>query len=587
MNETGSQISTISSDLVDLLRRRAIEQPDAFTYRFLEDGENLEVKLTNSEIDLRARKIAAYLQEYLLPGDRAVLLYPPGLEYIAAFFGCLYAGIVAVPAYPPDIMRLDRTLPRFLSTVRDCQPAAILTVGRIKDIGKGFLVDYPEISVLRWVATDELSDNLAQNWVMPDISSETLAFLQYTSGSTAGPKGVMLSHGNLLHNLFQITSSFAVDAESRGLIWLPPYHDMGLIGGILAPLYAGIVVTLMSPLDFLQRPIRWLRAISRSRATISGGPNFAYELCVNKIKPEQCNEVDLSSWDVAFNGAEPVRHQTLERFTEKFSPFGFKRDAFLPCYGLAEISVFATGGKRGKPPVVGNFDEAALANGIVSPAVEDRPGVWLVSSGNTLLDQKVRIVDPVTSKGCLPGIVGEVWLSSTSVAQGYWGQPTLSDETFRAQITDEYEDTYLRTGDLGFTLEGELYITGRIKDLIIIDGLNHYPQDIELSVENSHPAIRKGCCAAFSIQENNQEKLVILAEAKATMPEPGDSSIVHEIHQAIRSAVVRNHDLRVHQVVLLKVRTIPKTSSGKIQRHACKAEFLSNHLELWDTSAIH
>ncbi|HZI06247.1 MAG TPA: AMP-binding protein, partial [Archangium sp.] len=327
--------------LVDLLQSRASEMSERRLYTFLEDSEGDESTMTYAQLDYRARLIAAALQKVARPGDRVMLLYPPGLEYVAGFFGCLYAGMVAVPAYPPDPMRLERTLPRLRAIIQDAQASVVLTVAFIHGMGEFLFEQAPDLRELHWMATDELPTDKQPEWKRTELERQSLAFLQYTSGSTGTPKGVMLSHGNLLHNLECISRAFGTTEESVGVIWLPPYHDMGLIGGILQPLYRGFPVALMSPLTFLKQPRRWLEAVSRFGATVSGGPNFAYDLCVRKMTPQERARLDLSRWKVAFSGAEPVRTETLERFLEAFGPRGFRREAIYPCYGLAEGTLIA------------------------------------------------------------------------------------------------------------------------------------------------------------------------------------------------------------------------------------------------------
>ncbi len=561
------------STLIELLRWRVQHQPDQRPYTFLVDEETT-VQLTYKELDRQVRGIAAMLQSLQARGERALLVYPPGQEYIAAFFGCLHAGTVAVPAYPPDPVRPERTWPRFCAIVKDAQPIIGLTTSSILPIAKSLSTDEPYLQAVRWLATDNIADDMAGKWHDPGVGGDTLAVLQYTSGSTAEPKGAMLAHGNLLHNLKLICQCFGLTPDSQGVIWLPPYHDMGLIGGLLQPVYAGAQVVLMSPLDFLQHPIRWLQAISRYRATTSGGPNFAYDLCARKITPEQRETLDLSNWEVAFNGAEPIRPETLERFAAAFEPCGFRREAFYPCYGLAEASLIVSGGLKAAPPVLYTLQGTALESGRVIPAsAAESEARTLVGCGQTLPDQKIVIVDAESATRCSPDQVGEIWISGPSVAQGYWNRPTETAGTFQAYLSTG-EGPFLRTGDLGFLKDDELFITGRIKDMIIVDGRNLYPQDIELTVERSHTALRPGCCAAFPVVVGSEERLVIAAEVS------GSVLIADQITESIQEAVARYHDLRPHEVVLLKARSIPKTSSGKLQRHACQAGYLAGSLEI-------
>ncbi|MBV9787774.1 MAG: amino acid adenylation domain-containing protein, partial [Chloroflexi bacterium] len=565
--------------LIELLRSRAALQPNKHAYTFLLDGDLEEAHLTYGELDRRAQAIGALLQGHGATGERVLLLYPPGLDYIAAFFGCLYAGAVAVPAYPPNPARLERTLPRLQGIVGDARPTIALTTTPIMTVADLVAAQAPEFSAVKWYATDTIADDLAAEWRDPAIDGGSLAFLQYTSGSTSTPKGVMLSHGNLLHNLSLIQQGFGTNEESRGVFWLPFYHDMGLIGGLLQPIYCGGTSMLLSPVNFLQRPLRWLQAISRFQATISGGPNFAYDLCVRKITPEQRAQLDLSSWQVAFNGAEPIRADTLNRFAEAFSECGFRREAFYPCYGLAEATLIVAGSMPEVAPVVAAFDASALEHRQAVERADETQARILVSSGQPL--QSVAIVDPETTIECAPGQVGEIWVSSPSTAQGYWNQPAESERSFDARLAGDHDaGPFLRTGDLGFLHAGELFVTGRIKDLIIIRGRNHYPQDIELTVERSHPALRSGSGAAVAVEVDGEERLVIVQEVEREHRKADMEAVA----SAIRQAVSQQHELFVYAVALLRHGSIPKTSSGKIQRHACRAGFLNGTLETIATS---
>jgi len=580
---TGLFIPTLQpSTLIDLLRWRAVHQPTQQSYTFLLDGEAAEAHLAYAEVDRQARAIGALLQDAGAAGERILLLYPPGLDYVAAFFGCLYAGAVAVPAYPPNPARLERTLPRLQAIVNDAQPLVALTTTPILSMVGLLSSMSPDFQNLRWLATDALPPTLADEWRDPAAQPSTLAFLQYTSGSTAAPKGVMLTHANLLHNSALIHRAFAHSTASQGVIWLPPYHDMGLIGGIIQPLYAGFPVTLMSPVDFLQRPLRWLQAISRYRATTSGGPNFAYDLCVRKITPEQRATLDLSSWTVAFNGAEPIRPETLERFAEAFAPCGFRAEAFYPCYGLAEATLIVSGGLAADQPMVRGFAGAALDEHHVHAITAASPDARvLVGSGKVLADQQIVIADPAHGRVCAPGTVGEIWVRGPSVAQGYWQRTEQTEQTFHARLNGG-DGSFLRTGDLGFLWEDELFVTGRLKDLIIIRGRNHYPQDIELTVERSHPALRPGCGAAVAVEVAGDERLVIVQEVERQHRNV-DLDVVAG---AVRQAVAAAHEVHAYAVVLLKPGGIPKTSSGKVQRHACRSGYLAGTLETLGSSIL-
>lgn len=562
------------ASLVDLLRWRAENQPDETAFIFLEDGEAGEQSITYARLDQKAQMIAAQLQTSGSRGERAMLLYPPGLDYIVAFFGCLYAGVTAVPAYPP---RLNRPIPRLQSIIRDAQATTVLTDSFISGKVEKRLEQMPFLAPLNWIATDSLPSEMAEQWQPLSVGRDNLAFLQYTSGSTAKPKGVMVSHGNLLANLSLIYQAFSLSPESRGVSWLPPYHDMGLIGGILQPLYIGVPMVLMSPVAFLQRPLRWLEAIDHYRASVNGGPNFAYDLCVRQTTPEQRAALDLSCWKVAFNGAEPVRAETLNRFNEAFAPAGFKPTAFYPCYGLAEATLLVSGGNASALPVTQRFDGSALTQHKAVIAGENETATALVSSGRSLPGQEIVIANPDSRVACAPGTVGEIWVAGPSIAQGYWQNPEGTQETFRAKLSHETSrGPFLRTGDLGFLLDGELFVTGRIKDLIIIRGRNHYPQDIELSVGGSHDALNPGGTAAFTIEVAGEEKLVVVQELQRRQQNQVDISTVAS---AIRQAVAEAHELQVDTVVLLKTGAIPRTSSGKIQRQLCRKQFEQGQLE--------
>jgi amino acid adenylation domain-containing protein len=568
------------STLVELLQIRTLEASTRTAYTFLITGQEEEQNWTYHDLDRQAKAIAALLQTCTSPGERAVLLYPTGLEYIAAFFGCLYAGVIAIPAYPPQF---NRPTPRLQAIVANAQPTVILTTTEISANISQILVHNPDLKTRKWLVTDNLTSGWENDWQETPVSSDTLAFLQYTSGSTGTPKGVMVTHGNLLHNCALIHQYFEHSSHSQGVIWLPPYHDMGLIGGILQPLYGGFPVTLMSPVAFLQSPFRWLQAISRYKGTTSGGPNFAYDLCVRKISPEQRQSLDLSSWEVAFNGAEPIRQETLAQFTATFAPCGFRPEAFYSCYGLAEATLIVSGGKKAVAPVQQKFHSSALEKNRLLVAAETHQDVQtLIGCGQPALDQKVVIANPESRTCCQPDEIGEIWVSGASVAQGYWNLDEQTEYTFQAYLADTGAGPFMRTGDLGFIYNGELFITGRLKDLIIIRGRNHYPHDIELTVESSHPALLKGNSAAFSVEVDGEERLVVFQELDRHHRHPN----VEEIVANIRQAVSENHELQVYAVLLLKTGSIPKTSSGKIQRHACRHRFLQGNLDVIGSSIL-
>ena len=557
--------------LVDLLRLRATHQSGSTAYQFLPDGEVETAALTYGELDQAARAVSVLLQGLHCQGQPVLLLYPPGLDYIVAFFGCIYAGAIAVPAYPP---RPNRSLERLQVMIKDAGARVALTHGSVLRGLERRFSECPALKTLHWLATDAIDTALANGWGEPQVTADALALLQYTSGSTGTPKGVQVSHGNLIHNSARICEFFGHSETSRGVSWLPPYHDMGLVGSILQALYVGVPIALMPPVAFLQKPLRWLQAISRYGATTSGGPNFAYDLCVQKTTPEQRAALDLSGWQLAFSGAEPVRAETLEQFAAAFAPAGFRREAFYPCYGMAETTLIVTGSDRQAPPNICAVDESALrANQVVRSTSAESQRV--VSCGQAAPDQTLLIVNPETGVPCPDRQVGEIWVAaSDSVAQGYWHRPQQTAETFQA-YTAKGVGPFLRTGDLGFLQGGDLFVTGRRKELIIIRGRNYYPKDIETTVESVHAALRPGAGAAFSITVEGQERLVLVQEVERTHLRNLDADA---IVSAVRRAVSEQHELQLYGLQLIKTGSIPKTSSGKIQRFACRAGYLDNQL---------
>ncbi|WP_260445972.1 MULTISPECIES: AMP-binding protein [unclassified Nostoc] len=591
------------STLIEILSWRASYQGDQKAYTFLVDGETQEVHLTYRQLEQQAKAIASTLQSLGDVGSRALLLYPPGLEFIVGFFGCLYAGFVAVPAYPP---RANQSMLRLQAIIADAQATIVLTTTSVLSNVEHQVAQNPVLQKLHWLATDTITNERASDWRKLSFSKNTLAFLQYTSGSTGTPKGVIVSHGNLLHNERMVKMAFGHTEKTIFVGWLPLFHDMGLIGNVLQPLYLGIPCILMSPIAFLQKPFRWLQAISSYKATTSGGPNFAYDMCVRKITPEQCESLDLSKWEVAFNGAETIRAQTLKEFATTFKPYGFREEAFYPCYGMAEATLFVSGQLKTHSPVLQHLESTALEqNQVVVKAAEQENTTTIVGCGQTWLDQKIAIANPELLTRCSPEQVGEIWVSGSSLAQGYWNRPEDTERTFHEYLADTGEGPFLRTGDLGFLHNGELFITGRIKDLIIIRGRNHYPQDIEITVEQSNPLLRPGACAAFSVDVFGEERLVVAVEVdrsyitqrrkqKKSNPENQgqigvEPNVNPKSHQpmvketpieAIRQAVAEYHELQIYAVLLLKPGSILKTSSGKIQRHACRNAFLAGSLDV-------
>ena len=561
------------STLVALLRLRAELSPDRVVYRFLPGDSKPEQRITYAMLDRRARSLAVRIRETAEKGSRALLLVPPGLDYVAAYFGCLYAGVVAVPAYPPNPRRPD---PRIPSIVRDCEPDVALTTGTLLSRLDHWRGDDEQLRALRWIAADEPLD-CSSEWRDPDAHDDDLAMLQYTSGSTAAPKGVMLSHRNLLHNLSLIRSAFPVRhaPDDVGVFWLPPFHDMGLIGGILQPCYVGRGAVLMSSATFLQRPLSWLEAMSKYRATTSAAPNFAFDLCVERIKPEEVRTLDLGAWHTVFDGAEPIRADTIDRFTRAFTEAGFRREAFFPCYGLAEGTLFVSGGPWGQGPSTLDVSRAALEEKRVRPATAgDR--LRLVASGAPASGQTVRIVDPNTLSPCDDRRVGEIWVAGGSVATAYWNKPEESRATFDARVRGD-DRRYLRTGDLGFIDDGQLFVTGRLKDLIILSGRNYYPQDLELAAERSHPSLRPGHAAAFALNgvDGEGERLAMALEVTRHHRETENEAVF----SAVRRALAEREGILPDVIVLVRQNGIPRTSSGKVQRRATRSMLLENTLD--------
>ena len=565
------------TNIIDLLRYRASDRPQV-AYKFVRHGDSEIDKLTYQELDQQARKIAASLQSLNMTGERALLLYSPGLEFITAFFGCLYAGVIGVPAYPP---RRNQNMSRLQSLVTEAQAKIALTTESLVSNIRNRFADNAEFYKLQWLITDSSDLETGQSWNMPEATANTLAFLQYTSGSTGSPKGVMITHGNLLHNERIIAQAFGHTKDTVVVGWLPLFHDMGLIGNVLQPLYLGQPCYLMSPLDFLQKPFRWLKAITHFKATTSGGPNFAYDLCLRKITSEQKACLDLSSWEVAFTGAEPIRASTLQQFAEAFKECGFKANAFYPCYGMAETTLFVTGGLKTSEPAIRELSAAALERNKVvgsnSGKETEKQVRQIVSCGQAWLDMEVTIADPKTGVRCDENRVGEIWVSGSSVANGYWNRPLETEQTFNAYLVDSKQGPYLRTGDSGFIKDNELYVTGRLKDVIIVRGQNYYPQDIEKTAEQSHAGLRPGCNAAFTLEIKGLERLIIVQEIERSYLRKLN---IKEIVDGFRQAIAAEYGLQVYATVLIKPGSIPKTSSGKVQRYACRQQFLAGKLNI-------
>ncbi|TAK63316.1 amino acid adenylation domain-containing protein, partial [Methylobacter sp.] len=570
-----------AASLIALLRLRAERQTHRAAYTFLENGEQPTKSLTYGELDLQARQLAVQLQAAGLQGERAILLYPPELDYIVAFFACLYGGLVAVPAYPPSN---SRHMPRLRAIIDDSQAAVILSTQSVVNAVRQFAVGGSGLLDKNWLITDSLAAVDASAWRLPALHDDDPAFLQYTSGSTGNAKGVMISHGNLMANQQLIKRRFGHNAYSTVVGWLPLYHDMGLIGNVMQPLYCGASAILMSPMAFLEKPVRWLQAISDYRAHTSGGPNFAYELCARKITDDQKAGLDLDSWRLAFNGAEPINPDTLSCFSVAFAKCGFSRKAFYPCYGLAEATLLATGGDKDSEPTVAAFYKAGLEQGKVRPAMDGDDDIrHLVGCGGIDVDasQRIRIVDPESGELCSFGRIGEIQLGGPSISQGYWQNSSATGQAFIADAKDQ--NRWLRTGDLGFMEGDELFVSGRLKDLIIIRGRNYYPHDLEYAVEAATDALNPGCAAAFAVSGDDGEKLVVLAELKRNRLRQSD---YRAEFAAIRTRLVEECGIQADTVMLLKPGAILKTSSGKVRRSACRQAFEQQKLKVVAVDAL-
>jgi acyl-CoA synthetase (AMP-forming)/AMP-acid ligase II len=561
--------------LDDVLRRRAREQPDAQVYLWREDDDIPPRACTYAELDHRARRIAAWLQASFRPGDRALLMCEPGLDYIAAFMGSLYARVIPVPAYPPSPWMLERAVRRLQTIVADAEPVVALTTSTALELLEAAAISFTVMGrPLSWHAFDTLAEGLETEYRPEATASADVALLQYTSGSTGDPKGVVVTHGNLIAQLSMIADGYRDGGDLRGVSWLPPYHDMGLVGGVLSPIWLDQPGLLMSPAAFLRKPIRWLRAISEHRANWSAAPDFAYELAVRRTTDEERAGLDLSSWRIAINGAEPVRAKTIARFIEAFAPYGFQPHYLRPSYGLAETTLLAATAPFGRGASVLDADATTLADGRLQPGTADGAACRrLVSVGHPPAGGTVIVVQPEAHRVLGPGQIGEIWVSGAHVAAGYWRRPTETAAVFDAW-TDDGRGPFLRTGDLGGLFEGELFITGRLKDVIIIRGRNLYPHDVEQTAEEADEGVRGGCVAAFSVASGEGLEHLVVAFECADLAQP------ERVRQAVSDAIVRNHDVRPDGIVALFPKGIPKTSSGKIQRAATRELLLSGRLDI-------
>lgn len=569
-----SEVPSSCTTLTDVLRWRAEVQPNREVFTFLLDGETQEVSLTYAELDRRARAIAAQLQSLAAPGDRVLLLLPSDLDYPAAFFGCLYAGVVAVLSSPP---RFEKGSSALESIVAVTQPTVALMTTALRSTMDVSLAQVPVLQNLQWMTIDTLPEGVERGWREPVIRDESPAYIMLTSGSTSMPKAIVRSYNNQLKSFTSFQSNLGLTGASRFVSWMPLHNGFPSMV-MTIPVYAGIPATLMSPDAFLERPLRWLQAISRFRGTHSLAANFAFDLCTHTISQEERATLDLSSWEVAMNGGEIMRAETVERFAAAFEPCGFRREAFYQAYGMTEAGGIGTG-RKGVAPMIRAFQGTALEYNRVIPVSKDERGARLiVSCGPPAAN--VMIVDPESLVRCQSDQVGEVWFSGPGVAEGYWNQPEETERTFHGSLADTGEGPFVRTGDLGFLHDGEIFLVGRLKELIIIRGRNLSPERIELTVEQSHPALRPASAAAFSIDVDDEERLVIAQEVDP------DAQNLAEVIAAIRQAVAEQYEVQPYAVVLIPPGTLPKTASGKLQRQPCRRAFLEDRLEVIERSIL-
>ncbi|MES2296360.1 MAG: AMP-binding protein [Pseudomonadota bacterium] len=567
----------MSFTIVDRLREHARSRPHASAFRFLSDSTLAPQELSYAQLWDEAGAVAHFLAGVAEPGSRIMLFFPPGLSYLKAFYGCLLAGMVAVPLYPP---RRNVKSDRIINVAQSCHAViALTTESELAGVQAAWDEQNTQGLPLQFHASDRLAPLAGAELALPPSDPGAPAFLQYTSGSTGTPKGVIVTHANIVANCNHLTSMSPTGDEGVFVNWVPAFHDLGLVTAVLVPVLLGAPSVLMAPASFVRDPALWLKAISQYRGNRCGAPNFAFELCVDKISDADLAGVDLSCWEVAYNAAEPVRAATLARFAARFAPWGFKAQAFFPSYGMAEATLAITGGGMHALPVVLNVDKHALGEMRVEPVEPDHPAaISIVGCGSAPAPHTVRVVDPNSGAAAPDGTVGEIWFSGPSVSPGYWGLDELSLATFGNSIAGEGDDArrYLRTGDLGVQVDGDMFIVGRMKDLIILRGRNYYPQDIEATAASAHHAVRAGCVAAFSVEEGGSERLVLVAELEREHFRNVDTEAVAA---AIRQGVARAHDVAVERVVLLRPYKIPMTSSGKIQRRQTRAMLADGTLE--------
>jgi acyl-CoA synthetase (AMP-forming)/AMP-acid ligase II len=558
----------------DLLNERVRQSEKDLCYTFL---VGFEVRNQWDYLSLyrEAAKVGAHLRKIGSTGKRALLVYPQGPDFMAAFLACLSRNVVAVPVPAPETWNLLRTMPRLRAVAEDADAAFVLTTRKIFNMASASGNSLWDFEDTPWVVTDELEDGDNDLGAEP-IDATAPAYFQYTSGSTSSPSGVVITHQNLMHHLGALHKSCGYGGGVT-VTWMPHFHDYGLVQGLLQPLFSGDPCYFMSPLSFLKRPSHWLGAITKYGGTHSQAPNFAYEHCIRRTSPEERAGLNLSTWKAAGNAAEPINPEVLEKFIETFEPCGFQRAASAPAYGLAEATLLVSSTRLNTGPRVLELDANAVFDGRVTPVGTGSVGRKVVSCGELVGDAKIVVVNPENLNKCRGDEIGEIWVSDPAVASGYWNQPTKSQEIFHAYLRDTGEGPWLRTGDLGFLQNGELFISGRLKDMIIIRGANYAPQDIEWVSQKCHPAVESAESVAFSLTIDGEESLGVVQELNRK-DHPSNIEF-EEVAAKIREQISLEFEIRAYAVALVRRNTIPKTSSGKIQRRACRAALLDGGLE--------
>jgi acyl-CoA synthetase (AMP-forming)/AMP-acid ligase II/acyl carrier protein len=581
--EANTPVNLRFQTLVDMARTLAAEIPGYPVYTYLVNGEEPGPVLTVGGLDKKARAIAASLEEKVRPGDRVLFVYPQSLDYVAGIIGCLYAGVTVVPCAPPDSARPEAGLSVLASIASDAEPSLVFSTEIMREFAEPLFKSKPELSGLQWISTDLIDESIADSWTPCEVDGDAIAFLQYTSGSTSTPKGVIFTHHAIMVNLTGFTDWSRVIPGEAFVSWLPQFHNMGLIIVLFFTLMNRLPCYLMAPADFLRNPFLWLRAISRYQASYSLAPNFAYDLCVQRITEEQRRQLDLSSWRAAICGSEPIRMKCLENFVEAFRECGFRMTSFVPGYGLTEAIVHASTAPKGEGPLRIMAKASELERNRVVPADPgDVSAREIVSCGRFYADTRIDIVNPDSLTRCGDSEIGEIWISGSSVSPGYWRNPEATKDTFGGYLSDTSEGPFLRTGDLGFLRDGQIFITGRVKDLIIIRGANHYPQDIEATVVGSHPALRPLSSAAFFLEAGATEQLAVVQEVAEAIVELQHDAMRKELNDAvtsIRRAVAAKHELQTNVIVLVRPGEIPRTANGKIKRRAAREAFINGVYE--------